>query len=364
MPTKQEILTNRARNLEHILDTTFGGQKEALAEKIGFKPVTITHFLNPHSKRPCGDKAARQIEAALCMGMYALDYMFQEHTEVYYVAILTNAKYTYETVKALQNEKEIKECSVVLGDFDILLKIEVTSFQFLDLLLAKIVKLPGVKRSKTYHSVHSLRWQREQAANMYLPPKNPQMYFSNGIEEFIHKKIDHFFNEIKELERGDIIVKDSDSVVLENYKLLEGATRSICAIRNPYEDLKGFKRYTEQERAVIVNGVISRRMILLSERYKVEWNRVEENYRQFLKIGSDVRFIFMNQWVKSPLSDNWEQFVIVDDKYVCIRQEEQRQLLIKRDEEMVKMYMNTFEANWSKSLSFYEIEDQLHKMRK
>ena len=198
---------------------------------------------------------------------------------------------------------------------------------------------------------------------MYLPPKNPQMYFSNGIEEFMYRKIDHFFNEIKELEKGDIAVKDSDSVVLENYKLLEGAKYSIRAIRNPNEELRGFKKYMEQEKELILNGIDSKRMILLSDRYKVEWNKVEENYRQFSRIGSEVRFVFISNWIKSPLSDNWEQFVIVDEKYVCIRQEEQRQLLIKRDDEMVKMYINTFNANWANSFSFHEIEDQLHKKR-
>lgn len=354
---EKNIYVTRAHNLAKIIQDSFNGDLEAFQAEIGVKKETLSKFLNAKSDRPCGDRAARKIESVLGYSLHALDYIFEKDKEVYYVAIGTDAHYTYEIVKALQNEDVVKECSVVLGDIDIWLKVEVESFLFLDVLLAKIVKMPGVKRSKTYFSVKSLRWQREQKESMHLPKKDEKLYFSNGIEEYIQKKIIHHFNEIKELEKGEISIKDEEKLILKHHQIIQGTRHSLLATRNPSEIVPEFDKYLDEEKQLIKLGVISKRLIFLTDDFKDEWAKAKEIFEIYSNIGCEVRFIFKNNWLPSPLSMFWEIFIIIDQSFVCVRRDDQGRVLIKRTKGMINEYTNTFNANWSKSFTLEEIED-------
>ena len=158
----EDLYVVRAEWIAYIIDTRFNGAKEIFCEKVGYKLGSVNHFLSPRSQRPCSDHAARTIERRLDLETKTLDSPRIEKKQTYYVAISTNAQYTYETVRQLQSEAVVMECAAVLGDFDLLIKVEVEHFKFLDVLLAKLVKFPGVKRSRTYKAIDSLHWQRSQ----------------------------------------------------------------------------------------------------------------------------------------------------------------------------------------------------------
>lgn len=359
---EQKLYEVRASNLGRILKQEFRGDFDEFCEHIRLKKLTVSKLLNPNSDRPCKDRAARRIESLLNRGQHTLDYEYSEQKEIYYVAIGTNTNFTYEVIRALKREESIKECSAVLGDFDILIKVEVESFLFLDILLATISRLPGVKRCQTYLSIKTLRWQREQAENMHLPPKNSKYYASNSIEKYIERKVNYHLDKIKELEKGEISIKDADNIPLEPRKILDGAKVSIKAIRTPNEDFKRFNDYVNCEKDLIREGVKSKRIILLpDDSYKEEWNKYKEDYSLFNKIGSNVKFLLVSEWAATPLSDFSEQFVIIDNNFVCVRREEQNRLIIKRGREMVDLYAESFTANWYRSHSILEIEEKIKK---
>lgn len=356
---EKNLFQNRSHNLAQILKNEFRDDLDEFCERLQLKKETVTKFLNPNSDRPCKDRAARRIESLLKKSPHTLDYQYDDKKETYYVTIGTNAHYTYEVIKTLQEEQSVKECSAVLGDFDILLKVEVENFLFLDLLLAKVAKLPGVKRSQTYLSIKELRWQRNQAENMNLPPKNAQYYSSNGIEEYIERKINYHLDKIKELEKGEIAIQDKDSVPLESEKILDGTALSIRAIRTPDEEMRGFDDYIATEEKLIRDGVKSQRIILLPEdSYAQEWKKYKEDYDRFNAIGSEVRFLFINEWTATPLSESVEQFVIIDHKFICVRREAMNRLLIKRSKEMVELYSAAFATNWYHSLSLAQVQEK------
>lgn len=370
---KENLSAIRAEWIAYLIDTRFNGDKEKFCEQVVYKVGTINHFLCPTSQKSCGSHAARTIERKLDLEPKTLDTPRTEKKQIYYVAISTNAKYTYEIVTQLQKEKNVMECSAVLGDFDILIKVEVESFKFLDMLLAKLVKFPGVKRSQTYKSIDSLHWQRKQKEQLEIPKKDDRLYIHNGISRFIYKKIEHLYNEVKLLKKETIIVKDSDLIGVENYQILEGTKKSICAIRVFDSYMKTFEEFLKAEKKLIEeNNIDSRRIIILSKnkvhRYKTKgWSEVQDLYEKYERIGSKVRFLYDDQWISSGREIGLKKFIILDDEFVCIREEEKTayedddngQMIIIRNNEVIQMYMDTFNTNWSKSITYSQLYSKL-----
>ncbi len=346
------IFINRAKNLEKLLHDMFKGDTKAFSNFLEINENTFLKYCKPLSDRPCNDRAAKRIEKKLNLPMYSLDALNQEGKDIYYVAVYTNAKFTYEIVKALQIYESITECASVLGDIDILLKIEINSSQILDMLLINIGKLPGVKRINTYTSAPNLRWQRGQFEDMELPNKDESLYCKKGVDKFISRKMANYFDAIGELEKGEITILDNDVLSPKSYELIEGTIKSIYATRNPYENISGLKKYLSCEKALISRGIEVNRIIFLPSDYKKNWSMIEENYQLFISTGCNIKFLLEKQWTHSPLSSNSEQFLIIDNEFVCVRRDEQERLLVKRTPEIVHMYHETFAANWHKAVSF------------
>ena len=363
----REVLSkNRADWMNYLIDTRFEGSKEGFSEAIRYGLVTVNHFLNPHSNRRCGDKAARSIEKSLNLSRYTLDEPVKNEKEIYYVGISTNAQYTYETVLQLKNESCVQECSAVLGDFDILIKVEVESFKFLDILLAKLVKFPGVTKSQTLKAIESLHWQREQKPKMEIPPKEDHLYINNGVEAFIHKKMNHLFDQVKLLERDTITIKDDEPSRVGAYELLNGTKNSICAIRNYDSKMKGFTEFNDKEKKLIDSGINSRRIIILDSKglwKKNGWSLVMKQYENYSGIGCNIKFLTENRWSSLGHKIGIEKFLILDSSFVCIREEETDkhddedygQVIIYRSSEVIKNYKDTFEINWNKAHTYDEL---------
>lgn len=253
----------------------------SFAETLNIGEITLKKYLNPNSDRPCKDSAARKIERVLDLERKSLDYMERVSKYIYYVSLHTNTQYNYEIVRSLQSEENIKECAVVLGDVDIWLKMETDSYTLPDFLLSKIVRMPGVKRVNTHTSAQTIRWQREQEADLNLPKKDESLGFSKGIEKFIYKKMNHHFNEIEELDRGEITVKDNDPIQLQSVQLIQGTEKSILATRDPLQGFAGLENYIPCEKSLIKSGIKVKRLILLSENYKTDWRKIEKDYKEF-----------------------------------------------------------------------------------
>lgn len=355
-----EKFSLRATNLHRILEAEYDGDTGTFARALSVATVTLSKYLNPNSDRPCTDKAARKIEKVLRLEHCFLDRDNNVKKEIYYMALGTNAKHTYETVMFLQSEECVKECSVVLGDIDVWLKVEVENYRLLELLLAKIARLPGVERTTTYFSVNELRWQREQAEDLHVPSHDKDKYFHSVLENFVHQKMEHYRNRVKELESDTIFVKDNDVVRIENHELISSAEKHIYATKLPFEKGLFSQKYLDQERRLIDDGVKSQRIILLDDNYKKNWPKIKKIFNDLKKIGSNIYFIHMNDWIGSPLSDVAEVFLIVDNAFVCLRREDGKVTIIKRNPLTVEEYIRSFKANWAKALSLKEVEDSLH----
>ena len=355
-----ERFSIRATNLHRILEAEYDGDTSTFAKELSVATVTLSKYLNPNSDRPCIDKAARRIEKVLSLEHCFLDRDHNVKKEVYYIALGTNAKHTYETVMFLQSEECVRECSVVLGNIDIWLKVEVESYRLLELLLAKIARLPGVERTTTYVSVTELRWQREQAEDLHVPNHDKEKYFHSVLENFVHQKMEHHRNRVKELENDTIFVKDNDVIRIENHELVSGAEKHIYATKQPFEKTSYSQKYLDEEKKLVERGVTSKRIIFLDENYKKNWPEIKEVYGKLRRIGSIIYFIHTSDWIGSPLSDIAEVLLIVDKAFVCIRRESQKVTIIKKNTLTVEEYIRSFEANWAKALSLKEVEDSLH----
>lgn len=134
--------------------------------------------------------------------------------------------------------------------------------------------------------------------------------------------------------------------------------------RHYTDKVDGLRKYLEQERKELVKNkeIICHRLILLDDNFKKDWQSIKDDYKLFSTTGCNIRFILKENLVKIPLSSfNWENFIVIDEKFVCIRMEEQKRLLIKQETRMVEMYVNTFNTNWGKSISLNSVEEILYK---
>lgn len=359
MTTRMTLAATRAKSIQYVIDTEFGGDTRRFSETVEIKLNTVYKYLKPNSERPCNDKAARAIERKLDKPHCYLDYLQGEQRETYYITIGTDARHTYEIVSMLQREESIQECAVVFGDFDLLLKVEVNSNQFLDLLMSKIVRLPGVTSSNTYLVASSLHWQRQQIERMELPERSEVAYYTNGVDGFIHKKILQLFDEITELEKGEITAKDGDTIAFKPHEVIDGVQHSIHSTKDPFRKINSFNKFIKKEKELIQSGVESKRLLLIEENYKKHWNRVEDDYKKFTGIGCQVRFLFFKDWSQTPLSAKPEEMAILDDLYVVVRREDQHRYLIKKTDSIVNAYISVFDSNWEKSYSYNEVYEML-----
>lgn len=356
----KSVFENRADNLNHIIKTEFNGSVEAFSEDLAekglkLKPETIRKFLSPQSKRPCGDRRARDIEMALGKKQLSLDYEFRKYREVYYIAIITASHYKYEIITRLQAESTVVECSAVLGDFDIILKVVTRSFESLGALTSRISRIPGVQRSTTYSTIRPLRWQRAQAENMYIP-KPEDSFHSNGLEKFIHMKMKQFYDEMKGLDNDSIIVKDSDVAKLEDHDLLYGAQRRVFAIKEPFESSSHDETYLEEERKLVESSVDFRRIILLDKDSQNKWQKIRRIFNTLNTVGGEHRFLFKTYWIPTLLSDTPEVFIVVDEAFVCIKRATAAMKVFKKDPQVIESYAKAFEANWARALKVEEVE--------
>ena len=356
---KEELSITRSRNLQRLLESRFDGDTKIFARRIGVSPITFSKYLNSQSDRPCNDKAARKIENKLGLSVCYLDEEDHKNKSIYYIALYTNSSYTYETIKALQVEKSVVECSCVLGDYDIFLKVEIEDHLFLDMLLARIAKYPGVKRTQTISSVSTLHWQRTQREDMDLIAKKEAFHSQKGLEEVIFKKMDYYFSEIQELFQGEISVKDNDIISFKPHHIIKGAEEEILSTITLNHYKKTDKKTLKTEKNLVKHGTKSRKIIFLCGSFRENWETIKYIYDEFTDIGSTIKFSFLKKWVETPLSSHFEEFTIVDKEYVCVRRETQGRYLIKRTTEIIKPYIRSFEANWDQSFSLQEIEKQL-----
>lgn len=351
--TPEEI---RQGNLKLQLESQFEGDYEALANAIHRSKSTVIKYLSKGMVRKISANTARTIERNLQLESGYLDEEYHGSSLVYYVTLKVSRNFTFDVVKRVYEYPEAVECSALLGEYDVLIKVEVPTYHDLQVFYDKLSRMPGVQRTRTYPAVDSIRWQRPQSSYSVL--KNPNK-FTNYAEEYKHRRILEYMDEIRKLERGQI----SSDGLLQNQvdlcELMNQVKRQYLAIRLHDETYPNETAYLSAERARLADKeakVQVKRIVILPKAMvndpmqTVEFVALLDKAREQIRAGAQLRFLFTEDWVASTRHHTPECFAVVDDEYVYLKSGEEHSRLMTKDDDVMH-YQRAFAVNWDRALT-------------
>lgn len=357
-----DILEIRASNLKRILSNEYGGDRDRLIKTIDVSPTAFTKYLNSNSDRPCGDNAARRIERRLGLSYEYLDHLHNRGLEIYFISVDIDVNFSYQIIDLLRNEPNVQECWLTIGEHDLLLKVAVENYRFLDLLLSSLSKFPGFKNTRSFQTVGSMSWQRSQPEKMEISKRNEHHAFSNGIQAFKHKKAEQYFSQIEKLYSDETIVKREDIVSLHSFEFIRGTRKTLLSTRYLGLELTGQNKFEEKESELISNGVKSKRIIALKNDTKSDnVDLIKVEYERYRKMNCAVRFLFYKDWRPTTFNDSPEFFNIMDGENIVIRNEREQKLIVSSSKLKIDEYTLSFNANWKIAKSFEAIKTLLTK---
>ena len=354
---KKSLEEIRQSNLKELLDDRFDGDIPKMAGIIHRGVSTIRKYLSQSRERVINSNTARLIERNLDLEAGYLDSEYHGSNSIYFVTLKVSRNFTYDVVKRIQDYSEAVECSALLGEFDVLIKVEVPTYHDLQVFYDKFSRLPGVQRTRTYPSVETIRWQRQQSAFKSL--KNPNK-FTNYADQYKHQRILEHMEEIRKLENGTISSDDQHINGVDLNALMLTVRREYRSIRLHDENYLDEQGYIEAEKARIKDKVISKRIITLPKAFtdnptlQTDFEELLEKARELISIGSRIRFLFIEEWTRTSENINPECFAVVDDQLVYLKNSDDRSQLLTRHADLER-YKNAFKVNWNRSMSIDEL---------
>ena len=349
---KKTIQDIRQTNLRELLEEQHNNDLTQLSEAIGRAQTTVRKYLSKNQSRNINTATARSIERSLGLDSGYMDEEYHGNLNVYYVTLKVSRNFTFDVVKSIYNYKEAVECSALLGEYDILIKVEVPSFHDLQVFYDKLSRMPGVQRTRTYPAVDTIRWQRAQSAYNVL--KNPNK-FTNYAEEYKHKRILEYMEEVRKLESGQISSDGLLQNAVDLSDLMAQVKRQYLAIRLHDETFHNETAYRNAELERLRQGVKVKRIITLPQSMpsdpmqQAEFDELLDKAKALISIGSQIRFLFIEQWVASAKNHLPECFAVVDDEYVYLKQGETHSELLTRSDDLAT-YQRAFNVNWDKAM--------------
>lgn len=338
----------RSKNLREVIDTLEGGFEHA--SRLSLKTVkTLQKYAQP--SHGISHKVARDLELKLRLPGGYLDEASREKKHVYYVMLTVADSETYDIVNWLsENTTEVLECSALLGEFDIFVKVEVPNFHYLEEFFAKLTRLPKVIRTRTFAAVDSIRWQREQIG--YNEVKDPVP--NKRLPDIVVKtRVDDHIRQIKELERGRIVAYDNSEHRIRLLDVLEDSRDTYRAIREYKEEIYEYDRYLSTEAEKIKQGVTTLRIFMVPKSLNEgELEEVLTEAKRVVDIGGKVRILSEDKWVKRGDNRKPECFSVVDSLYVCVKKKAEERTVLHKDKDRVAMYLRTWESNWERATPF------------
>ena len=354
---KQTLEEIRQSNLRQLLEEEFEGDISKLSDAVHKGVSTLRKYLSPRRERPITPTIARGIERALNLDIGYMDSKYHGNLSVYYVTLKVSRNFTYDVVRRTKDYPEAVECSATLGEFDVLIKVEVATYHELQVFYDKLSRLPGVQRTRTYPAVESIRWQRQQSTFESL--ENPNE-FTSYADEYKHQRILEYMEEIRKLENGNISSNDSQINGVDLNSLMLTVRKEYNAIHLHNETYPNAEGYRAAEEARIADNVISRRVITLPKAFTTDpmlhsdYETLLETARNLIDIGSQIRFIFIEDWITTIENVTPECFAVVDNEYVYLRENEKRSHLLTRHNDLNR-YKHAFKVNWDRSMSLDEL---------
>jgi len=348
--TLEEI---RQSNLKQLLENNFQGDVHQLSDAIHKGVSTVRKYLSPRLERSINNTTARGIERSLELDIGYLDSKYHGNLSIYYVTLKVSRNFTYDVVKRIKDYSEAVECSALLGEFDVLIKVEVAKYHELQVFYDKLSRLPGVQRTRTYPAVDTIRWQHQQSA--YESLENPNR-FTSYVDEYKHRRILECMEEIRKLESGSIFSNNSRTNGVDLNALMQTVRKEFNAIRLHDESYSNEPNYQAAEKARIADNVVTKRIITLPKAFTtdpmlhVDYAALLETAKSLSNIGCQIRFLFIEDWANTSENIAPECFAVVDNEYIYLKESEQRSHLLTRHADLNR-YKHAFKVNWDRSMS-------------
>lgn len=349
---KRSVSEIRQQNLKIILETQFNDNISELADSANRAVGTVRKYLSPNLERPINNNTARLIERNLSLSEGYLDTEYHGDKSVYYVTLKVSRNFTFEIVQQLHNYPEAVECAAALGDFDVFIKVEVPSYHELQIFFDKISRLPGVLRTRTYPSVSTIRWQRSQSELISL--HNPNL-MANFAEEYRHQRILEHLEAIRKLEKGTIASPDNAFNAVDMIQLMSTVKREYLAIHQHDEVYFNATEYHEAEQRQIKKGIRSRRIITLPQAYinnskhRKALEALLETGQRLIEIGSQIRFIYVENWIAAAANSGLECFAVIDGEFVYLKDQHGKQSSLLTNQDDIRRYHQAFTRNWERA---------------
>ncbi|WP_020559692.1 Lrp/AsnC ligand binding domain-containing protein [Thiofilum flexile] len=352
----QETYEIRRANLKKLIEQNYRGDYEQVAAITEKAESTIRKYLVKNSDRPISSKTAREFEKSLELQIGYLDSESHGDKNIYYVTLSVNDSETYEIIEWLyDNAPEVMDCSAILGQFDIILKIEVPNFHYLERFFTRLSRLPKVVRTQTFASVDSLRWQRSQID--YYSVKNPRN-INNFVEHYKHACLNELTKQIHDIERGKIVASERSSLKISLLEIMQWTKKSFFAVREYQEKIDQYEEYLQEEAKKISEGVITKRIFILPQHLLnpvIHQEKLQETLTQAKRIlaqQGQVKFLTEEKWVGRSDNTVPECFAIVDSSFVYVKKSDSQKSVLHEATEYVESYQRLFERNWEIALSY------------
>lgn len=355
----EETYQIRRENLRKLIEQNYGGDYEQVATITGKAEATIRKYLVKNSDRSISSKTAREFEKSLELQSGYLDSESHGDKHIYYVTLSVNDSETHGIIEWLyDNALEVIDCSAILGQFDIIMKIEVPNFHYLERFFTRLSRLPKVVRTQTFASVDSLRWQRSQID--YYSVKNPKK-ITNFAEHYKNARLNELIKQIEDIERGKIVASERGSLRISLLEIMQWTKKSFFAVREYQETIDQYEEYIQEEAEKIRQGVTTKRIFILPKQLMTpivnqkELQTTFDQAKRILDQNGQVRFLVDEKWLGR--SDNIfpECFAVVDNSFVYVKKSDSQKSVLHEASEYVESYQRLFERNWEISMTYEKL---------
>lgn len=337
----------RKKNLKKIIEGSYGGDYDKVSELTGKSVDTLRKYLQDRSKRTISARIARDIEKSLHLSQGYLDSQNYSEKNIYYVTVRVDDSETHDLIRWLyEHAPEVVDCSAVLGQFDIILKIEVPNFHYLEKFFSRLTHFPKVIRTQTFASVDSLRWQRQQ--DEYCKIKDPYAE-KTFVDRYRNRRTRDLVKQINDLEKGKIVADERMHVKISLLEIMHSISKSFFAIRGYDENIERYNDYCEREETNISKGMISKRIFTFPrELYNDQEKLITfiNQAKRVMHMGVEIRFLEEEKWVYRDNNSTVECFAVADKDFVYIRKDSGRKSVLQDSQEYIDLYMNLFYRNW------------------
>lgn len=347
---KVDTHTIRRENLRKIIDDNFRSDYQSVASLLKKAEGTIRKYLAKNSGRPISTAIARDFERKLHLPTGYLDTENHGEQNVYYVTLSVHDSETHDIIEWLyENAPEVTDCSAILGKYDIIMKIEVPNFHYLEGFFSRLARLPKTLRTQTFASIDSLRWQRDQTAHYSV--KNPKKA-SNFVEYYKESRLNELTKDIQDIERGKIVASNRMSQRISLLEIMQWTKKSFLSVREYNEEIDQYDEYLEEEGQRIRQGVKSKRIFLLPKRIstdpasKLELKNLLEKAQAIVNLGGEVKFVNYEKWISRMNDLTPECFAVVDSEFVYVRKSGSNKSVLHEGREYIDVYQRVFDRNW------------------